>query len=129
MLFASAILPLTPTVTRERNRIAVLTKFAAGRACSATAAGSAIVISLTGPRELAEFSGLKLACTASILSGPSHLVQVLAGRRHHRGRDCTLDDLRVDETHVAVAPPFLEQVAHGQHGAAQVGEQIGRAHV
>src|SRR5439155_870834 len=45
MLFASASLPLTATVTRDRKRIAVLTKLAAGRACRATVAGKATWIS------------------------------------------------------------------------------------
>src|SRR5436309_15953470 len=69
MLFASASLPLTPTETFDRKRMAVLTNVAAGRARSATADGSATASS-------------ELACPARPLRRPRHVNQVLSRRRH-----------------------------------------------
>src|SRR6202165_1008164 len=104
MLFASAIFPSMPTVTRDRKRNAVLTKLAAGRACRATFSGSA---TWTSPDS-------ELACTARLLRGSRHLVEVLAGGGHDGRGDRPFDEWGVDEANVAVGPAVLEQVAHGQ---------------
>src|SRR4029077_10238702 len=108
MLLASAVLPLEPTVTRDRNRSAVFTKVAAGRACSAPPAGSGTVDSeLGGP--------------ARLFGGSRHVFERLARRRHHRGRDGTLDERRVDQPNMTIGLA-LEQVANGEDGAAEVGQ-------
>src|SRR4029077_3133532 len=88
MLFASADLPFTPTVTRDWNRIAVLTKFAAGRACSATAPGSATWIS-------------ECAGTACLLGRASDGVQLHPGRRRHRRGDRAFHERRVGKADMA----------------------------
>src|ERR1700730_9410538 len=108
MLLASAILPSSPTVSRERKRKAVFTNVAAGRAWRATPGGSATVDSeLTG--------------TASILSRLGHILQGEARRRHDRGRHRALDEGSVDQPNVAIGLA-LEQVANREYGAAEIGE-------
>src|SRR5882672_8733887 len=106
MLLALATLPSRPTVSCDRNCSAILTKVAAGRAWSATPAGSATVDS-------------KLACTAGFLCGPRHVFERLAGRRHDRGRHGPLDERRVHQADVPVGFA-LEQVTDGEDGAAEV---------
>src|SRR5439155_3507237 len=100
-------LPSTPTVTRDRNRIAVLTKLAAGRACSATESGSATLSS-------------ELVCTACLFRRPRHIIEVLPGRRHHRRRDRPLDERSIDESDVAVATAVFQQVADREDRAAEI---------
>src|SRR6266566_629366 len=112
MLLALATLPsvssFRPTVTCDRNRRAVLTKVAAGRAWRETPAGSATVDS-------------KLACTAGFLCGLCHVFERLAGGRHDRGRHGSLNEWSVHQPDVAVGFA-LEQVTHRENGAAEVGE-------
>src|SRR5258707_6329878 len=108
MLLALATLPSSPTVTWDRKRSAVLTKVAAGRACSATPAGSATVDS-------------KLACTARFLCGLRDVFERLAGRRHDRGRHGPLHKRGVHQPDVTVGFA-LEQVTDGEDGAAEVRE-------
>src|SRR5260370_14605580 len=108
MLLASATFPSAPTVTRERNRRAVFTNVAAGRACTPTPAGSATTDS-------------ELAGTAGILGGFRHVLQRLARRRHDRRRHRPLDERSVDQAHLAVHLAF-EQVANGEDRAAEVSE-------
>src|SRR5260370_20874059 len=107
MLLASATFPSAPTVTRDRNRRAVFTKVAAGRACRATPAGSATVDS-------------ELAGATGILGGFRHVLQRLARRRHDRRRNGALDERSVDQAHMAVHPPF-EQVTNCEDRAPEVG--------
>src|SRR5256885_5547683 len=109
MLLASATLPFTPTVTRDRKRSAVLTNAAAGRACSATEWGRAISIS-------------ELACTTGLFGCTRHVFEILSRGRHHCRRDRALDKRRIDEPDVAVAPALFQQVADGEDRTAQVGE-------
>ena len=109
MLLASATLPLTPTVTRDRKRIAVLTKVAAGRACSATAWGRVTWTS-------------ELACTTSLLGRSRHVFESLSRRRNHRRRDGTLDKRRVDQPDMAVAAALFQEVADREDRAAEVRE-------
>src|SRR5712691_4189586 len=112
MLLALASFPsalsLSPTVSCDRKRSAVLTKVAAGRAWRATPAGSATFDS-------------KLACTAGFLCGLRHFFERLPGRRHDRGCHGTLDEWSVYQPDVAVGLA-LKQVTHGEDGAAEVGE-------
>src|ERR1700694_646337 len=104
LLCGSACFPSMPTVTRDGNGTAVSTKLAAGRACRATFSGSA---TWTSPDS-------ELACTARLLRGSRHLVEVLAGGGHDGRGDRPFDEWGVDEANVAVGPAVLEQVAHGQ---------------
>src|SRR6267142_4429507 len=108
MLLAFATLPSRPTVSCDRNCSAILTKVAAGRAWSATPAGSATVDS-------------KLACTAGFLCGLRHVFERLAGRRHDRRRHGSLHKRGVHQPDVTVGFA-LEQVTDGENGAAEVGE-------
>src|ERR1700682_99646 len=108
MLLASTTLLSEPTVSRERNRSAVFTNVAAGRAWRATPAGSATVVSeLTG--------------TTCFLSRLRDILERLPRRRHHSGRYRALDERSVHQPDVA-AGLALEQVADRQDGAAEVGE-------
>src|SRR5260370_8977460 len=106
MLLASATFPSAPTVTRERNRRAVFTNVAAGRACRATPAGRATVDS-------------ELAGTAGILGGFRHVLQRLARRRHDRRRYGSLDERSADQAHMSVHLAF-EQVANSADRTAQL---------
>src|SRR5260370_5023030 len=108
MLLASATFPSAPTVTRDRNRRAVFTKVAAGRACRATPARSATVDS-------------ELAGTTGILGGFRHVLQRLARRRHDRRRNGPLDERTVDQAHLARGLAF-KQAANGEYAAPEVGE-------
>src|SRR5712691_11889391 len=108
MLLASATFPSEPMVSRERNRSAVFTKVAAGRAWSATPAGRATVDS-------------ELAGTARFLGGFGHVLERLAGRRHDGRGHRALDEGSVHQSDVAVGLA-LEQVADGEDRAAEVGE-------
>src|ERR1700682_1163423 len=93
MLFALATLPFEPTVSWDRNRSAVLTNVAAGRAWRATPAGSATVDS-------------ELAGTARILGGSGHVFERLAGGRHDGGRDGAFDEGSVHQPDVCAWPVF-----------------------
>src|SRR5712691_1613528 len=108
MLLASASFPSAPTVTRDRNRRAVFTKVAAGRACRATPGGRVTLDS-------------ELAGTAGVLGGLHHVLERLARRRHDRCRHRALDERSVDQANMAVHLAF-EQVANGEDRAAEVGE-------
>src|SRR5204862_438993 len=113
MLLASATFPLTPTMTRDRKRKAVLTKVAAGRACRATLWGSVTSIS-------------ELACTTRLFRCPRHVFEILSRRRHHGRRDRALDKRRVDEPDVAVAAAPSKKVADCEDRAAHVCELADR---
>src|SRR4029077_10124946 len=99
ILLASPTLPSRPTVTREWNFNAVFTKVAAGRAWSATPAGSA--------------TDSELAGTAGFLGGAHDIVQRLARGRHHRRGDCAFDERSVGQAHMAIGLA-LEQVPDGE---------------
>lgn len=119
MLLQSAVFPFAPTLRRDRNFMAVLTKVAAGRAWSATSVGRVTMTSLRGPRELtdltSEFVGLsELAGTTRLLGGSRHVLQVLSCRRHDRRRYRALDQGRVHEADVTVADPVFEDVPNGE---------------
>ena len=101
MLLQSAVFPLAPTLKRDRNFMAVLTKFAAGRAWSATPLGRVTKTS-------------ELAGTACLLRGSRHVLQVLASGRHDRCRYRALDQGRVHQANMTVAGPVFEDVTNGE---------------
>jgi len=109
MLLASASRPFAATMIFERNRIAVRTKSAAGRACSATPSGRVMVAS-------------ELASITRILRSSSDLVERRPRRGHDRSRDRTLDERGVDEPEMTIAIP-AEDFTDGEDRASEVAEQ------
>ena len=73
--------------------------------------------------EAAEFRrDVQLVGTARFLGRSDHILQLLAGRRHHRGGYRTFDEWSVDEPDMPVAVA-VEHLAHGEDGAPEVAQQ------
>jgi hypothetical protein len=96
------------TAILASNPIAVRTKSAAGRACSATSGGSLTVRS--------ELSG-----TAGLLGGAGDFFKRESGGGGDRGCDRTLDQGSVDDADAAVRVS-LEHMSDCEEGASEVSE-------
>src|SRR5579859_3432037 len=112
-LFASTSRSPTATETLAEKRIAVRTKFAAGRACRSTFSGK-----VTCPSAIAVSEFVRTTC---LLGRTGHLVQGAPCRGDHCRRNGALDQWSVDQPGVPVALA-LQDVTDREDRASEVAE-------